>query len=253
MATKKPVPELNLAEAKVSKVELLKEQIKAVNQIEKLKLEIVTGPIKNQDEYDAADRHRAAAKGMKKYFIGLLKVPLDKIKEAMEELKASRDVVVVDADAIIESETKRMEAYKLEERRLLRESQEAAAKESARLQAIADAKEAQARLATSKSARTRLENAAIVATVEARNVVAAPVAVVEAENSRDRYTFKCRVTDEQALITHIAKDLENLAGLLKVDPSQLNAYFKLCEPKVGAWMPGTEVYEDVTIVSRKGY
>lgn len=239
----------------------------ALEVLSPLQVTINSMKVTTELEYMQADALLGQVQSKKKGWLDKLNPIIKPMYDALQLIYALRTDVTNPYEQLEAKIKGEMQAYKHRELEKAREEQRKIDAEKARLEE--EARKAQEAIDKAKTApmKARLED--IKADLERKRLVAQSTFVappVKAAGSTARPVLKWRVVDIVALMKWITGDYDNdqsdlahddLQSLVTVDPVQMNAKFSLDQKQnkpvplgIGNWMPGIEVYEDISITGR---
>lgn len=241
----------------VPEAQLVQQRQQGLMLIDPLKAKITNIVIKNQDDYIQASAFLSQIGTARDTWLARVNPIIQPIRASLDLLYDLRKDITDPLDELEGMVKERMRAFKIREKQIEDEAKKIKEAELAKLEKEAKEKEARASAAKTNAMRERL--AAQRAELEQRISQAKraePTATpIKVSTSGTRTTKKWKVTDLMSFIRHAAaqktkEEAEEMMSLLTIDEGQMNAYFKLCSPKVGEWMPGIEVFEDIGITRR---
>lgn len=247
MSAKKPEP---VAEPKV---DLIKARAEGITILSPLQKRINTLQVKTEGDYLLADEALKDVAEAEKAWLGKIDPPIAHIRSGLDMLYELKNSVWNPLKALKDDIKKKMVAYKVEERRLIQEAETAKERERLRLEAEAQSLRDKEEAAKTKARKNQLIEQRAAVEQAAAEVEQIPVqAPVKGVGSSTRYPLKCRVTDLGLLMAHILESNEDLTSLIEANMAQLEALRRLQDPpvKAGKWMPGVEVFEDISIATR---
>lgn len=192
------------------------------------------GVIEDEDTYHVADKYFGRVKTARKEWAGRMQEIIRPIRQGLDKLyKLNRDVdqPLAQLETRIEA---LMKDFKLKELQRVREEQEQADQEAARLRGLLE------------NAKTPIKQQALAQQLE--EVEAWQPETTKGENSSSRPSRKVRIVDLKAFAKAVGAGLIPEDVLLVHMPA-VNRYFKDDAETVEGW-PGVEGFDDIAIVSR---
>lgn len=244
MATKKTE-----SEPKVDLVKAREEGLTVLTPLQKL---AVTLTITTEVHYLEADELFARITKAEKDWDGKVTPAIDSIRKGLDllyDLRSSIAKPLNDAKALIKG---KMKAYKEAEAKRLQAEEAERLAEIKRLEDEAKAKEEALNKAKTQPLKQKLiqqraqaeQDAALLKSV-------ARLGGVRGSSSQTRKTKTWKVTDLALLMAYIIENgEEDLTSLVQINSTELSAYFRIKDPKVGPWLPGVEVMEEMNITGR---
>lgn len=237
----------------VSDNTLLQERKEGLSLIAPLKSKVTATEVTTADQYTEASLILTQIQQAKAKWLSRINPIIEPIRSGLDLLYDLRKDIVDPLEELEASLKKSMKAFKLEEARLLREADERKAADEARLrQQIAEKEAAEAKARTKAMTSKILDAKARLQQALAESQHKAAPEPVKAVGSTSRKKMKWRVIDLSAFLYYVLNSREeDLSSLIRVDETQLNAFFRLAKPQAGQqWLPGIEVYEDIDIAGR---
>lgn len=237
----------------IDKVALTKAKIEAQAELKKLTPVIQKLKITSEAEFQIVDEKRAFIKVRISYWTG-------KFKPAKQAINLLKSFITGTETEILQGYNQDlgicddlMKNWQLEKLRKQRLVEAKAAEEQANLRAAADEKVRLSTLAKTPQVRSRLISQAAEIEVKAQEVITSSgVNYTSSSNSDVRSRVKWKNTDMLKYVRYVLLH-PNLISTLMIDKGEMQALFKLQDnPKIGEWMPGIEIYDDVDIVSKRG-
>lgn len=208
--------------------------------------------ITDDESYVAADRLLCRVIQAEAGWAAKIDKILGPIAQGLELLKGLRDDIAGPLKASRLAIKEKMKEYKLLEAKRLRDEAEAKEAEKRRLAKVAaDAAKAEENAKTFqmkqklalKRAEAEQQRAEIEAAPEAK-----PVQIKGGGAART--IIKWRVTDKAKFLAYVLENYTELEALVLIDDGQMTAKRRLDKAQAGPWMPGVEVYEDISIAGR---
>lgn len=217
--------------------------------ISPLQADVSTLVVTDEESYQKADYLLSRIGQARKTWGERMEKIIRPIRQGLDEIYALNREVDKPLESLDKAVRKEMTAFKTEERRLIREADEAKAREEQRLRDEAEIKERAAQTAATPQLRGRLSAQAARLTEQAETVAQQETpAPVQAARSSERVPEKVRVNDLGLFLQGIL-DGTIAPEAITVDQVWLNKQFRN-EPTVVAAWPGVEKYEDIQIVRR---
>lgn len=234
----------------VSEKVLVQQRQHGLAVISPIKQRVTAMVVKTADDYEMASEALASIRQARKDWEGRLNPIIEPIRASLDLLYGLRKDILTPLDELEGMVKERMKAFKLEEARQLQATKEAEEKERQRLEAEAQKKAQAEASAKTQAMRTKLANQRAELEQKLASAKHAPVAApVKSSRSVARKVTKPVVKDKLALLAHVLAN-PDLCELIDVNSGQLYAYYQLEQPKVGPWLPGVEIEEDITIAGR---
>lgn len=239
-------------EIKEPKVDLLKAREEGLTLLTPLQKAVATITVCDDDTYMQADEILNRISRAEKDWDSKITPGIEHIRKGLDLLYDLRSSVAKPlADAKISLKGKMREFKQIELNRI-RQEEEAKAKEIQRLEAEAKEKEKLLNSAKTQPLKTKLIQQRAAAEQEAADLRAtkAPTAL-KGKSSQTRTTKRWKLNDIALLLVHIIENgEEDLTSLIEINTVQMNSYMSLKEPKVGPWLPGVSIVEELDIVGR---
>lgn len=242
----------------VSEDTLVQQRQQGLTLLTPLKQSVLDLDVKTAADYTSADSLLSRIRGAKASWLGRINPVIEPIRAGLDLLYGLRKDIVDPLDNLEVQVKSAMAEFKKQEAKQLRAAQEERERQEAELLAAALQKEERESQAKTKQLREKLQQqrAELEQKLATSKATESP-APIKVAGSSVRTTKKWRVISIAHLAHHILGRDGNvsidpeLMSLLTIDTAQMDAYFKLCKPPVGMWLPGVEVYEDVTIAGRR--
>lgn len=223
-----------------------------------LKQSVSSLVVKDNEDYEHASSLLSRIKGAKAHWTERINPIIEPIRAGLDLLYGLRKDIVDPLEDMEAQVKTAMKTFKVEEAKQLRAAEEAKAKQEAELRRLADEKEAKELQARTKPMRDKLaqQRAELEQRLATSKAAEAP-APIKVSGSSTRTVKKWRLSPNSPvafteLLNYILTNkLEDITALVTIDPAQMDAYFKICKPDVGEWLPGIEVYEDISIAGRR--
>ncbi len=243
----------------VSESTLIKQRQQGLTILSPLKSSVTALTVKTAQDYEGASTLLSRIKGAKESWLGRINPIIEPIRAGLDLLYGLRKDIVDPLDELELSVKKSMKEFKVEEACQIAAAAEVKAANERELARQAAEKEERESRAKTQQLRDRLagQRAELEQKLATSQATAAPTPI-KVSGSGSRTVRKWRVNPRNpaamlALLDYImGYKAEDLTALVSIDSTQMDAYFKLCKPDVGEWLPGIEVYDDINITGRRG-
>lgn len=243
----------------VTEETLVKQRQQGLTILSPLKLAAKSLIVRTPEQYAEADSLLIRIKGAKKSWTERINPIIEPIRAGLDLLYGLRSDIVTPLEELEKQVKDSMKTFKVEEAKQLRMAEEVRAKELEDLRRAAIEKEAREAVARTKQLRERLAaQRAVLEQSLATKEQEAPPEPIKAAGSGTRTTKKWRLNPDNPhaffdLLEYLLLDShEDLTALVEINSTQMDAFFRLEKPNVGEWLPGIEVFEDITIAGRRG-
>lgn len=244
-----------VTESKEPKVDLLKAREEGLTLLTPLQKAVASITVCDDATYIQADEVLNRISRAEKDWDSKITPGIDHIRKGLDLLYDLRSSVADPLKRAKIALKDKMRDYKQIELNRIRAEEEAKQKEIQRLEAEAREKEKLLNSAKSQPLKTKLiqQRAKAEQDVADLRATKAPVALKgKASQTRTRKVW--RLDDLALLMMYIIENGdEDLTSLVEVNQVQMNSYMSIKDPKVGPWLPGVSVVEELDIVSRASH